>query len=174
MTTKRQTVSKKLERQLYAEAGWRCAIPACRATAPLEMAHIDPIENDGKNTFENMLLLCRNCHGRFDDKKNETRMKRTEMIRIKKNLMIINGRYSHFEMRVIEHFASNIEENIQLWGREFDVMYLLKDKIIIDDGKKVANAINFPPKTYLLTEKGKKLINAWKAAEDWDAEETDH
>lgn len=73
------------------EAGWRCAIPTCRTTTSLEYAHIDPVKNGGKNDFFNMIVLCANCHTRFDGK-SEIKMNHLELINIKKNLMILNVR----------------------------------------------------------------------------------
>jgi len=160
----RKNVPQKLRRELMAEAGWRCAIPTCRVSSPLQLAHIDPVENEGENDFFNMIVLCSNCHGRFDNK-NEKYMTRDAIINIKKNLMILNGRYGSFEIRVMEYFLENSEKNsIQLFDRDFDVMYLIKDGLIAHDGKRGANAINLPPKTYLLTEKGKKFLERWKSA----------
>lgn len=162
---KRKAISAELERELHMEAGWRCAIPTCRVSKPLDMAHIEPVQPNGETDyFNNMIILCKNCHARFDDP-TEKRMTREAMIKVKNNLMIINGRYSHFEMRVIEYFSDNPEGNLRLFGREFDVMYLVKDGLIKDDGKKMANAINFPPKDYLLTPEGKDFINKWRSAE---------
>lgn len=114
-----------------------------------------------------MIVLCKNCHGRFDDK-TEKRMTREAMTRIKNNLAILNGRYSHFEMRILEFFSEDPEKPLRPFGREFDVMYLVKDEIIKDDGRKFANMSGFPPKDYLLTNKGKEFVAKWKSAESID------
>ncbi|MCX2181062.1 HNH endonuclease [Streptomyces sp. SKN60] len=65
MTTKRSAVPRPLARQLFVEAGHRCAIPTCRAT-PLEIAHIVPWARVRRHEFHNMIVLCPNCHTRFD------------------------------------------------------------------------------------------------------------
>jgi hypothetical protein len=163
----RKKISKALERELYAEAGWRCAVPTCRESCSLEMAHIIPVSDGGMNTFENLLVLCANHHTRFDDPRDK-RMTREQMIIIKKNLMVINGRYGHFEMRLIEHFSNTGDDSIFLHGREIDVMYLIKDGLLVEDGIVRANMIDFPPKKYSLTEAGLRLLSAWKSAELWD------
>jgi hypothetical protein len=54
-----------LARQLLVETGHRCAIPTCRAT-PLEIAHIVPWHRVRRHEFHNMIVLCPNCHTRFD------------------------------------------------------------------------------------------------------------
>ncbi|MFF9841036.1 HNH endonuclease [Streptomyces sp. NPDC013740] len=65
MATKRPQVPRPLARQLFVEAGHRCAIPTCRAT-PLEIAHIVPWHRVRRHEFPNMIVLCPNCHTRFD------------------------------------------------------------------------------------------------------------
>ncbi|MER7622358.1 HNH endonuclease signature motif containing protein [Streptomyces sp. NPDC126503] len=65
MATKRTKVPRPLARQLYVEAGHRCAIPTCRAT-PLEIAHIVPWHRVLRHEFHNLIVLCPNCHTRFD------------------------------------------------------------------------------------------------------------
>jgi 5-methylcytosine-specific restriction endonuclease McrA len=105
----RKTVLEKLERALFEESGWRCSVPACRLenVDALEMAHIVPVEKGGKNDFENMIVLCRNCHIRFDREKEKT-IDRLSMRRLKKNLSIINGRYSHFRIPSFGIFFSEV------------------------------------------------------------------
>ena len=79
--------------------------------------------------------------------------------------MVLSGRYSSFERRVLEWFVE--EENtdtIQCWGRDFDLMYLIKDGFIIDSGARSQNSLNFPPKIYRLTDSGKEFVEKWKTA----------
>ncbi|MFB8102288.1 HNH endonuclease [Streptomyces sp. NPDC056007] len=65
MATHRTKVPRPLARQLFVEVGHRCAIPTCRAT-PLEIAHIVPWHRVQRHDFQNMIVLCPNCHTRFD------------------------------------------------------------------------------------------------------------
>ncbi len=166
---KRKTLPEALKRDLLRETGWRCAVPTCRAAGDfLEFAHIIPVKDGGKNTFLNMIALCPTCHSRFDSKK-EKFMSLEELIILKQNLMVLNGRYSSFERRILEYFLENY--NVECWGRDLDLMYLLKDGLIVEDGKKRANAINFPPKIYLLTEKGKEFVEKWKTAKSLNSDQ---
>jgi hypothetical protein len=59
----RPPIPAELERSLFLEAGYRCAIPTCRAVAPLTIDHIEDWANVKEHKFINMLVLCRNCHG---------------------------------------------------------------------------------------------------------------
>ncbi|MER6216825.1 HNH endonuclease [Streptomyces sp. NPDC001674] len=65
MASNRTRVPRPLARQLFVESGHRCAIPTCRAT-PLEIAHIVPWRHVKRHDFHNMIVLCPNCHTRFD------------------------------------------------------------------------------------------------------------
>lgn len=159
---KRTQVPRELERELKQEAGWRCAIPTCRQTQPLEMAHIIPYEKCKDHTFENMIILCANCHSLYD-KKQEKTMTPKAILQIKDNLKILNGRYSPFELRLMQNFLDNpAKHEFLLYGREIDVMFLIKDGLLKESSTQCGNSINFPPKTYILTEAGMLFIKRWK------------
>jgi len=164
---KRKSVSEKLRRELKQEAGWRCAVPTCRYACDPVLAHIIPVKDEGKNEFLNMIALCPNCHSRFDSKR-EPDFNRDAMINIKNNLMVLNGRYSGFEIRLMEWFCENPEETYRHYRHEFEVSYLVKDGLICDTGKKYANALNMPTKDYILTENGKDFIERLKQARSID------
>lgn len=168
MANKRKNIPKKIKRDLMNEAGWRCAVPTCRVSFPLEEAHIVPVEKDGDNSFHNLIILCRNCHWMYDKAKPGA-MSRQALIKLKSNLMVLNGRYSPFEIRILESFLANPGKvEIPLHDREIDVMYLVKDGLIRDDGARRANSINLPSKNYILTTEGRAFIERWKQAKDLD------
>ena len=102
----RPSVPPQLKRRLYQESGYRCSIPACRGTSSLQMAHITPYREVKTHKFENMIVLCANCHIRYDNKEMETDVIRN----YKLNLAVTNGRYSIFEMRLLEFFYSFYKE----------------------------------------------------------------
>jgi len=51
-------------RRIKEEAGFKCAVPNCNTTSPLEIHHIIYQENGGLDEDDNLICLCRNCHGR--------------------------------------------------------------------------------------------------------------
>lgn len=65
-------ITENVKKRLYAESLGRCMNPACQENlfGPngdiIEKAHIDPYCETADNTFENLVLLCPNCHTRFD------------------------------------------------------------------------------------------------------------
>lgn len=65
-------ISVDVKKRLYAESMGRCMNPACQQNLfgengdIIEKAHIDPYCETADNTFENLVLLCPNCHTNFD------------------------------------------------------------------------------------------------------------
>ena len=145
----------ELERMLMIEAGHRCAIPTCRATAPLEIDHIDDWAQVREHRFENMIVLCANCHGRKGNRRGQ--IDRKSLRQYKANLAVINSRYSDLERRVLETFAYQRQQvpgdwnpralAIQLPGTlRMMMFYLVKDGYV---------ELAPPGKTYLCTLDGK-------------------
>ncbi|MFD0363477.1 zinc-ribbon domain-containing protein [Nocardia sp. GCM10030253] len=65
MPDRRPPIPRPLRRALLVEAGHRCAITTCRST-PVDFAHIVPWSRVREHAFDNMIVLCPNCHRRFD------------------------------------------------------------------------------------------------------------
>lgn len=57
-------VTPAQKRRIKEEAGFKCAIPNCGTTSPLDIHHIIYQENGGTDDDENLICLCKNCHGR--------------------------------------------------------------------------------------------------------------
>jgi hypothetical protein len=63
MTQKRKTIKPHVRQLVLLEAGYRCANPSCRQILTLELHHMCWVKDGGDNSPENLLALCRNCHG---------------------------------------------------------------------------------------------------------------
>lgn len=96
-------------RALMLEVGYRC--PLCKQTEPLEFEHIDEYADVRKHEFSNMIVLCASCHGRKKDTSNPRHINRASLRRLKQSLMLLNGRYSDLERRVLEKFKSAVKAN---------------------------------------------------------------
>lgn len=65
-------IKKSVESRLYAESMGLCMNPNCKKVLfsangdIMEKAHIDPYCKSADNTFENLVVLCANCHTDFD------------------------------------------------------------------------------------------------------------
>lgn len=99
---KREHIPNELQRQLMLEVGFRC--PICSATEPLEFEHIEDYAEVKKHEFSNMIVLCASCHGRKRKGSNPRDINRASLRKLKNNLMMLNGRYSDLERRIIDEF----------------------------------------------------------------------
>lgn len=97
----RRTVPAGLARRIKEEAGYRCAIPACRGTSGSEMAHIVPWAKVREHSFENLILLCAVCHIRFDGGEIPI----ASMRQYKANLGLLSHRYTQMELRLLSAFV---------------------------------------------------------------------
>ena len=68
----REAICENVKRKLYAESMGKCMNPNCQIDLfglngdIIEKAHIDPYCKTADNTFENLVVLCPNCHTNFD------------------------------------------------------------------------------------------------------------
>jgi HNH endonuclease len=67
-----RSISTNVERRIYAESMGRCMNPKCKIELfkehgdIMEKAHIIPYCDTKDNSFENLIILCPNCHTNFD------------------------------------------------------------------------------------------------------------
>jgi hypothetical protein len=120
------------------EAGYRCAL--CKTPDPLEIDHIEEWSVVKKYEFHNMIVLCGNCHGRKKRTSDPRHINKASLRQIKQNLMLLNGRYSDLERRIIEKFQEDLATNqidapsIILPERlQILVRYLIKDGLVFTD-----------------------------------------
>lgn len=168
MANDRDRIPAELERALMLEAGYRCSIPACKTVDPLQIDHIVEYSTVKTHAFENMIVLCANCHNRKG--KGPRRLDRKALRAIKRNLGIVNARYNDIERRVLQHFIDEpdsthvvLPETPVLFG------YLIKDGLIegISDGRLDGvwwgtgpdnDEPMFMTRGYRLTAEGKALV----------------
>lgn len=184
MSEDRPPIPRPLERELFIEAGYRCAIPTCRAVAPLQIDHIEDWVKVQEHRFENMIVLCSNCHGRKGSKRGQ--IDRLALRQYKANLALLNHRYGEFERRVLDYFAMNPTPSLIFLpgGMDLLVYYLVSDGYLAcmnsesigrsvyilkhDDGAE--STIGVPSElVYGLTESGRKFLHNWQEAKPLDA-----
>lgn len=61
-TTKR-SVSETKKKYVASRQNWRCQDCSDQLTAWFEVHHKTPLEHGGSNHIDNLVALCRNCHG---------------------------------------------------------------------------------------------------------------
>jgi hypothetical protein len=162
MTVQRPAIPRPQARAVLVEAGHRCAIPTCRATTT-EIAHIAPWSEVREHTFENLIVLCPNCHSRYD----RGEIDRLAMTMYKRNLGLLGSRYSEAERRLLDMFAQRPGVRAAQFSnpRDFEFMYLLKDGVIIKVEGTTAIVHSGPmgtvregPVHYVLTDEGAQLV----------------
>lgn len=62
MTKTRRHIPDSVRRAVLTEAGFRCAVPTCRAILAIDLHHIVPVSDNGTDTLSNLLALCPTCH----------------------------------------------------------------------------------------------------------------
>lgn len=142
----RPDVPAALERRLFEEAGYRCAIPTCRSTSILEKAHIVPWAEVQEHRFENMIVLCAVCHGLYD---REKKIPRKSIETYKANLGLLTHRYNETERRVLDYFLDlNNPELLVTSVDSFMVKNLLDDGHLIATPGKIQSKLEIDSETY--------------------------
>ena len=62
-TKRRKAIAPEVRRAILHEAGYRCAVPACRTILTIDLHHMVHVTDGGGDSADNLLALCRNCHG---------------------------------------------------------------------------------------------------------------
>jgi len=60
--TDRIPVAPDIRLLVLHESGYKCANPVCRHVLTLDVHHLEYVSNGGTNTADNLLPLCPNCH----------------------------------------------------------------------------------------------------------------
>lgn len=99
-----RAIDEPIKRKLYAESMGRCMNPNCQNELftnngdIIERAHIRPYCNTADNSFENLTILCPNCHTNFDKnfafKADE--VKQWKQIRANEVASFFNKKYTSF------------------------------------------------------------------------------
>ncbi|WP_201292569.1 HNH endonuclease signature motif containing protein [Cellulomonas citrea] len=140
----------------------------------LEIHHIVPWARGGEHLFENLILLCANCHSRVTRGEIDSKSVRA----YKANLGIIGARYGDLERRVLERFVkdSALEHIVVDRSHEVLLTYLVADGMLVLSGPaEGAVAISKPdggePEVYMgpavwrLTAEGRELVDRLRNAD---------
>ncbi len=172
MPDKRPAIPAELKRDLLIEAGHRCSIPTCRVETPLEFEHIQDWAKTKSHDFANMIVLCRNCHGRKGNKPGQ--IDRKALFQYKANLAIVNGRYGDLEIRILDCLAREPETTVFLLPAYAGLLvsYLIRDGLLRRSKRaeyriKTEGTFSFNVPLavwYEFTEKGLEFVERWKTA----------
>ena len=158
----RPKIPAELQRRVLLEAGFRCAIPTCRDTE-VEIHHIVPWKKCKDHKYENLIALCRNCHGRVHNGKIDRKSLRI----CKANLRYAHDKFSQLEIDILFELYKEREKA----EREFpSFMMILINRIVDAEYVQVISSqntveilgMNVSPVYLLLTDKGREYIDSLK------------
>lgn len=149
----RLAIQENIKRRLYAESMGKCMNPNCQTDLFLsdgdiaEKAHIVPHSNTADNSFENLIILCPNCHTNFDKNSafNEEEVKNWKRIREEDISKIFDIKFNSFE-ELEEIVKPILEENKSIY-----------EKYYLGDNSKLWK--KFEEKVLLNNQKLKKILN---------------
>jgi hypothetical protein len=148
------------KRMALAEAGHRCAIPTCRHPTH-EIAHILPESESDDDSFANLIALCEKCQKKELDRQSIRGYKR--------NLAILNSRYSEFERRVFDQIAETDRRSFIVEpGFEILLLHAVNDGLLKRVELAPVGAQRGEPThyTYEVTDEGLDFINRYVCGED--------
>ncbi|MDD3436452.1 MAG: HNH endonuclease signature motif containing protein [Candidatus Gastranaerophilales bacterium] len=143
-----RTIEKDIKRRLYAESMGRCMNPNCRVSLfkaegdIIERAHIIPYCDTLDNSFENLIILCPNCHTNFDKNNafNIEEVKQWKQIRANELDSFFGTKYTSFDelkdkvrpllmenKTIYENYYLN--SNKDLWNK-FEPKILVNNRIL--------------------------------------------
>ena len=154
----RKAISENIKRKLYAESMGKCMNPNCQTELFLnngdiaEKAHIVPHCDTADNSFENLILLCPNCHTDFDKNSafNEEEVKNWKNKRQEDLSKIFTQKFNTFEKleeivkpileenkTIYENYY--LKENLKLW-KKFEEKVLINNqklRLLFSENKKL-------------------------------------
>jgi hypothetical protein len=148
------------KRMALVEAGHRCAIPTCRHPTT-ETAHIVHESENDDESFANLIALCPKCQEKEID---------AQAIRgYKRNLAILNSRYSEFERRIFDQIAETDRRSFVVEAG-FDILLLhaVNDGLLRRVELAPVGAQRGEPTqhTYEVTDEGMDFIHRYVCGED--------
>jgi hypothetical protein len=153
-------VLRARKRMALVEAGHRCVIPTCRHPTT-EIAHIVPESQSHDDSFENLIALCPKCQKKDID---------AQSIRMyKRNLEILNSRYSDFERRVFDQIAETDRRSfIVEAGLEIPLLHAVNDGLLkrVELAPVAIQRAEPTQYKYEVTDEGLDFINRYICGED--------
>lgn len=137
-------ICETVKRKLYAESMGRCMNPNCQRELfsingdIIERAHIDSYHSTKDNSFENLVLLCPNCHTEFD--KNHA-FKPEEILTWKKIRQEEQKKFFSKKFKTFEELKNEVVPILQENKTFYEKYYLNNNKILWDkfEGKILVN-----------------------------------
>ena len=131
----RKPIAENTKRKLWAESMGRCMNPSCQEELfindndIMEKAHINTYFETEDNSFENLIILCPNCHKKFDktDFISKSTVKQWKEIREKELKNFFSIKFTSFD-ELKRKVAPILNENYKIY-----INYYLSDNKVLWD-----------------------------------------
>ena len=157
-----RAISQPVKREVLTEAGYRCAVPTCRTILAIDLHHLVRVADGGPNTADNLIALCPTCHALHHRGEIPA-----EAIRVWKGMLVSLNRA--FDREAIDNLLFLSFPNMP---RTLSADGVLKFTSLIAAGlARPMPTFVRPNPSYAnyyaveLTEKGKMVVEAWKAGD---------
>ena len=159
---RRPSIPQAIRLEVMTEAGYRCAVPTCRTILVLDLHHIMKVSEGGPNKADNLIALCKTCHALHHRGEIPA-----EAIRVWKGMLVsLNQAFDKDAMDNLLYLSlPNIPQTLSADG-------VLKFANLIAAGLASSHTSHMQTSPNYshhygvkLTEKGKMVIEAWKAGD---------
>ena len=107
-----------------------------------------------------MIVLCKNCHGRKKKTSDPRHINRASLKKIKSDLMMLNGRYSDLERRIIDEFRQKLAANpCNLPSKEIPELLSILVQMMVLDG--IVTTVTYLNGTIHRAPNGTEFRNNW-------------
>lgn len=113
----RKRISRKLEKQVFQEAGNACPFCGEGNVLSLLIHHIKPLAEGGKDELPNLILVCGNCHGKIHGEDISTK----EVVEKKRSLQLGAGRQKALPKVVSQQLSVNDSINFGVIGNNITI-----------------------------------------------------
>lgn len=154
----RESLPQQTRIIVLTEAGYRCAVPACRNILALDMHHIWEVSAGGTDDPSNLTALCPTCHGLY----HRGTIHPDAIYTYKAMLVAIT---SAFDVEAIDRllFLNSCEPDFLVVSGD-GLLYFARliAAGLADRAQKANNNFLLVTYTVNISEKGRLLIEAWK------------
>jgi hypothetical protein len=149
-----EKLSKKVEDKLFTECDNSCAICGIRDQRALTVHHIEHAGKSVDNSYDNLIVLCHNCHTTYHQGKG---LAKSDIQKVKRRLIA----------KTLTQFGLNALKEAKRKGQVFGSPYILNHLVEMHylkfhESLMGAGADQIVTGEYLITPKGESLLSKWK------------
>src|SRR6266404_9231579 len=141
------------------EAGYRCAVPTCRGILALDMHHLWEVSAGGGDEAANLIALCPTCHALY----HRGTISQESIYAYKSMLVTIGGAFDLEAIDRLMFLSMCPKDYLVLSGDGVLHFARLIAAALVNVELKANNAWQLVTYAVNISDKGRQLIDAWKA-----------